>query len=201
MTAEQTVKTPARLGEVVQSSTAQFVASCHRLYEAPALGTLVKCGNGTIVYGVVADVRTQSIDPGRKPIAMGGNDESEEAVYRRNPQISRLLTTEFTAVSAGYKAGGRVRRYLPPLPPRIHSFVLQCSMEELAEFTASMDFLPAMLSAPVGHPDDMVASFLRLASEAHPDPDAFLVTAGKELSRQLNGQWQRLNGILKRLSS
>ena len=201
MTADLTNRPTARLGEVVQSSTAQFIAYCHKLYDAPALGTLVKCGDNIAVYGVVADVRTQGIDPGRRPIAMGEHDASEEAIYRRNPQLSRLLTTEFTSVIVGYRDGESVRRYLPPLPPRIHSFVFDCSGEEIAGFSATMDFLPAMLSAPTGHPDDVVASFLRLASKHHPDPDAFLVASGKEIARQLTGQWQRLNGILRRLSS
>ena len=191
----------ARLGEVVVASTTGFTAQCHRLYEAPPLGSLVKCGSDLTVYGVVADVYTQSIDPSRHPTAMGESDDTEEAVYQRNPQLSRLLSTEFKAISVGYEQDGHVYRYLAPLPPRIHSFVYVCTGAELSDFTGSLDFLPVLLASAIGSPDDVVASFLRLASQAQPEPEGFLVRAGKELAPSLGGEFHRLNRILRRLSS
>ena len=49
-------------------------------------------------------------------------------------------------------------------------------------------------------PDDVIAAFLRLAGRCHPEPEGFLVDAGKKLAVLLAGQLQRLNGILRRLS-
>jgi hypothetical protein len=188
------------LGEVVRASTSEFVAQCHRLYEAPPLGALVKSEGDTPVYGVVGEVTTQSIDPGRRTMALGEEDASGDAVYDRNPQIARLLTTEFRSIVVGHGDGGHLRRYLAPLPPRIHDFVFPCHEDEVAGFSDSLDFLPLLLAAPVGSPDDVVAAFLRRSSRSHPDSDAFLVQAGKELATVLSGQFQRLNGILKRLA-
>ena len=68
-----------RIGEIVEATTAAFTARCHELYVAPALGTLVRAGGNNPVLGIVAEVRTQSLDPSRRPIAMGVDEETEEA--------------------------------------------------------------------------------------------------------------------------
>ena len=187
------------VAEVVQASTTEFVGQCHRLYEAPPLGALVRCGDGPI-YGVVGEVTTQSLDPGRRPIAMGEGEETEEAVYLGNPQLSRLLSTEFRALVVGYRADGQLHRYLAPQPPKIHSFVYECDGTEMLDFSETLDYLSILLASPVGSPDDVTASFLRLASLAHPEPSKFLVDAGKETASLLSGQLHRLNGLLRRLS-
>ena len=189
------------VGEIVEASTAELLAQCHRLYEAPPLGALVKSEGDAPVYGVVAEVTTKSIDPGRRTMAMGEDDPSGDAVYERNPQLARLLATEFRAAVVGHLEDGRVRRYLAPLPPRIHDFVFCCADDETAEFSEALDFLPLLLAAPVGSPDEVVAAFLRRSSRAHPDPEAFLLRAGKELAPALGGQFQRLSAILKGLAT
>ena len=199
---EQTAQGTAgrAVGEVVEASTAALLAQCHRLYEAPPLGALVRSEGDAPVYGVVAEVTTRSIDPGRRTMAMGEGDPSGDAVYERNPQLARLLATEFRAAVVGHREGGRLRRRLAPLPPRIHDFVFACGDDETAEFTGALDFLPLLLAAPVGSPDEVVAAFLRRSSRAHSDPDAFLLRAGKELATALGGQFQRLSAILRGLA-
>ena len=192
---------PRPVGEVVQASTTEFVAQSHRLYEAPNLGTLVKCGSDASIYGVVGEVTTQSIDPGRRPVAIGEGEEAEEAVYEQNPQLNRLLATEFRSIVVGYKSDSLIRRYLAPLPPKIHAFVYECDLDQVREFSGSLDFLSILLASPAGSADDVTASFLRHASAAHPEPDTFLVSAGKELATLLAGQLPRLNGLLRRLST
>ena len=188
------------VGEVVQASTTEFAGQCHRLYEAPPLGALVRCGGDSPIYGVVGEVTTQSLDPGRRPIAMGQDEETEEAVYLDNPQLSRLLSTEFRALVVGYRVDGKLNRFLAPQPPKIHSFVYECDSPEVLEFSGALDYLSILLASPVGSPDDVTASFLRQASLAHPEPSKFLVDAGKEMAGLLGGQLQRLNGLLRRLS-
>ena len=188
------------VGEVVQASTTEFVTQCHRLYEAPPLGSLVRCEGDTPVYGVVGDVSTQSIAAGRHPMAMGSEEETGEAVYRSNPQLSRLLSTEFRSVAVGFRSDGQLHRYAAPLPPAIHYAVYGCDRDEVLEFSSSLDFLPLLLSSPFGSADDATASFLRKVGQNYPEPEAFLVAAGKELAGLLGGQLQRLNGLLRRLS-
>ena len=191
----------ARVGEVVGASTTELVVHCYELYEAPPLGALVRCGTETAVYGVVGEVSTQSLDPGRMPVAMGADEESEEDVYRRNPQLGRLLSTTFRAVVVGHRADRRIDPYLAPLPPRIHSFAFRCDGDEVREITESLELLTVLVSSQVGSPDDVTASFLRLASRSLEDSHGFLVKAGKELATLLGGQLPRLNGLLKRLDA
>ena len=189
-----------RVGEVVEASTAVFTTQCYDLYASPPLGSLVRCGDEGPVYGIVGEVATRSIDPARHPIPRGRDEETEDGVYLSNPQLSRLLLTEFQSVVVGHQDNGRLLRYLAPLPPRIHSFVYRCGGEELRTFSNSLDFLSILLAAPIGGQDDVIASFLRQASASHPEPERFLIDSGKELAVLLGGQLQRLNTVLRRLS-
>ena len=196
-----------RLGEVVEASTTQIVAQCYELYTAPPLGSLVRCGtsdatggDGDAIYGIVYEVSTHSIDPGRRPIARGRDEDDEDAVYEANPQLSRLLSTEFRALVVGHRRDGVLYRWLAPLPPRIHSFVYACSDDDLREFSSALDFAPILLSAPIAATDDVLAAFLKTASAVHSDPSRFLVSAGRQLTPLLGGELQRLNGILRRIA-
>ena len=191
---------PERIGEVVETSTTQFTTQCYRLYEAPPLGSLLRTG-GDPVYGIVYEVATRSMDPGRHPIPRGEAQEREEDVYLANPQLSRLLFTEVRSIVAGYRDDGRIRRHLAPHPPRVYSFVYQCEPEETQGFTSSLEFLAALLNAPaVQAADDVVASFLTRASRTHPAPERFMLEAGRELASLLSGEVKRLDLLLRRLS-
>lgn len=189
-----------RVGEVIDASTLEFTVQCYALYESPPLGSLVRAGGDSPVYGLVHEVATRSLDPARHPLARGEHEESEDAVYLNNPQLNRLLYTEFRAVVVGHRDNGKLRRHLAPLPPRIHSFAYQCDHDEIREFSESLDFIPIILSAPIATQDEVIASFLRSAGSCHPEQEEFLVGAGKELSVFLGGQLQRLNNVLRRIS-
>ena len=199
---------PRRVGEVVESASDRFVAQCYALYEAPPLGAFVRVGsdgpNGAApVYGIVYGVSTRALDPGRPVIARGEDSPSEKAVYDDNPQLSRLLCTRFEAVITGHSEGGSIRQYLPPLPPRIHSFVFECAAGEEREAARSLGFLGLLLgSSPLAPAmaDEVVAACLRRVSAHQQDPAAFLVGAGKVLAAHLAGDLTRLDSILRRLT-
>ena len=206
-----------RLGEVVEASTTGFITQCYELYEAPPLGCLVRSGSirqgspeesrrahdadDSAVFGIVWEIATRSMDPARHPIARGRDEDTEEDVYLSNPQLSRLLLTEFRSAVVGHLSNGQVRRYLAPQPPRIHSFVYRCDTQELMAFSGSLEFVPILLATPITAADDVIAAFLRQASASHPDPERFLIDAGKELASLLGGEMQRLNSLLRRLST
>lgn len=190
-----------RIGEVIEASTQEFLAQSYELHQAPPFGSLVKVGPGEgEIYGVVYHVTTRSIEPGRQPLAWGRDEEREEDVYRRNPQLEKLLRTEFQTLILGFSRGGQVCRYLPPSPPRVHSFVYPCSNQEVGAFTAFLDFLPFLLSnRGLAYPDELVAALLRQAYEARSKDQTFLVAAGKELAILLSKEPQRLNALLRRI--
>jgi hypothetical protein len=190
-----------RVGEVVEASTTDFTAQCYELYQLPPLGSLVKTRDGeTELYGIVYHATTGSLEPGRRPIARGRDEASEEAIYRSSPQLAKLLRSEFSALVVGHREGGQLYQYLPPQPARIHGFVHQCAQEEVREFSQSLAFLSLLISAHLStSAGEIVAAALRRMSQSQEDPRAFLVTAGKELATLLGGQFPQLRAILGRL--
>ena len=194
-------ETSERVGEIIEASTAGFVAQCYELYELPPLGNLVKTKNGELdIYGIVYHATTGSLEPGRRPIARGRDEASEEAIYQSSPQLSKLLRSEFSVLVVGHKAGENIYQYLPPNPARIHGFVHACPPDEVREFGRSLAFLTLLVNAslPVAR-EEIVPAALRLMSGAQEDPHAFLVAAGKELSIMLGGQYNQFRAILGRL--
>ncbi len=191
-----------RVGEVIEASTTGFSAQCYELYQIPPLGSLVKTGNSPLeLYAIVASAATTSLEPGRKPIARGKDEKNEEDIYRSSPQLAKLLRSEFGAVVVGHKEDGKLYQRLPPQPARIHSFVYQCTPQEVKEFGKSFDFLNILLNANLPVPtEELVGAALRQMSRAHSDPRAFLVAAGKELAILLSGNLNSLNVILGRLN-
>ncbi len=190
-----------RVGEVIEASTTEFVAQCYELYQSPPLGSLVKTADLPVeMYGIVYHATTASLEPGRRPIARGKDEASEEDVYRASPQLLKLLRTEFSVLVVGHRQDDKIFHYLPPKPARIHSFVHLCSPDEVREFGQSLSFLNIVVNArlPVSV-EELVAATLRQMSQAHEDRRAFLVAAGKELAVLLGGQYQRLKAILERV--
>jgi hypothetical protein len=162
------------------------------------LGSLVKTGD---IYGIVCYAETAGLEPGRKPIARGKDETSEEAVYQSSPQLLKLLRSEFTAAVVGYKYGDKIYRYLPPQPAHIHSFVYLCQPDEIKEFGQSFDFLHILINATLPIPtEELIAAALRQMSRTQEDSRAFLVAAGKELANLLSSDFIRLKNILEKLS-
>lgn len=187
-----------RLGEIIESRTTEFTAQSYELYELPALGSLVKTNND--IFGIVYNAVTGSIEPGRKPVARGKDETSEEAIFQSNPQLLKLFKSEFAVLLAGYKTDDKLYRYLPPQPAHIHGFVYRCTPEEIKEFSRSFTFLSILINARITiSNDELIAASLRQMSLVQEDQRAFLVSAGKELAAMLAGQYQQLRMILGRL--
>ena len=188
-----------KVGEVLEASTASFLAQSYELHAAPPLGSLVRVEEADIsIYAVVQDANTASIDPGRPPIARGKDAAEEIDIYRENPQLEKLFRTNFDALVVGHKANGFMHHYLPPRPARVHSFVYGCTPEEVQDFTSSLDFLHLLVNG-AGNTDELIAACLRRAAEDHVDGYDFKLGAGRELVRVLGGDPHRLGAILRRI--
>jgi hypothetical protein len=190
-----------RVGEVIEASTTDFIAQCYELYQIPPLGSLVKTKDLPLeLYGIVYNATTTSLEPGRRPIARGKDETTEEEIYRQSPQLLKLLKSEFGAVVVGHKQNGKLYHYLPPKPAKIHGFVYQCPPEEVKEFGQSFDFLNMLINARLPVPaEELISASLRQMSQAYEDPRAFLVAAGKELAILLSGNLNQLKAILGRI--
>ena len=190
-----------RIAEVIEASTVEFVAQCYELYSLPPLGSLVKTGEaGAELYAVVYNAATSGFELGRRPIARGKDEASEEAIYQSSPQLMKLLRSEFNALVVGHRQGDKILQYLPPKPARIHSFVYECSKDEIMQFSQSFDFLTLLINARLSIPvEELIAASLRNMAEVQEDRHAFMVGAGKELAVLLSGNYNQLKAILGRL--
>ena len=192
-----------RVGEVIEASSTDFTAQCYELYGSPSLGSLVKTRDADVeLYGVVYQAATTSLEPGRRPIARGKDEVSEEAVYRSNPQLLKLLKSEFGTLVVGHRQGDKLNHYLPPQPARIHGFVYLCSPEEVREFSLSFAFLNILVNThlPIST-EELTSATLRQMSQAHQDHRSFLVAAGKELALLIGSNLNQLKAILGRLQT
>ena len=187
------------IGEVIESSTTEFTTQCRELYSSPALGSLVVSGSNDLVYGVVSHVTTKSLDPGRRPRVMGEGDETEDDIYSKNPQISRLLCTEFTSIAIGYENGGNVYQYMPPHPPKIHALVSKPNCDQINRFVNTLKFVSIMIDSKFPAADETLVAFAREISLDVQDVNDFRISLGREISRLLSADTQRLTNILSRI--
>ncbi|UCD08814.1 MAG: hypothetical protein JSU79_10720 [Dehalococcoidales bacterium] len=190
-----------RVGEVIETGTAEFTAQCYELYQSPPLGSLVRAGDESVQqYAIVYNTITSSIEPGRRPIARGKDESSEEGVFQSSPQLLKLFRTEFNALVAGYREGDNVFHYLPPRPVKIHNFVYECGDEEIKEFSGSFDFLNIIINSSLSVPvEEIIAASLRHMSRVYDEPKRFLVSAGKELATLMGNDFNRLKSVLSKI--
>ena len=189
---------PDWIAEVVESSTTDLVAECRRLHEAPPFGAFVRIpAEDRMLFGLVTNVATRSLEPNRRPTAYG---KTEEELQAEHPQIFELLRTEIEAMLLGYAEGSQQRQLLPPQPPRIHSFVYECSLEEARDFSASRDFLRLILSSGRTNADELLVAAARTALAAHADGPSYRISLGQELARLLKDDYDRLSAMLRRIT-
>jgi hypothetical protein len=190
-----------KIAEIIEANTNEFTAQCYKLYEQPPLGSLVKTVADELeIFGIVYNAATSSIEPGRRPLARGKDEPDEEAVYRTNPQLKKLLRSEFRTLVIGFKRDHDFKYYLPPNPARIHGFVYACQTVEIESFSNSLDFLNILLNTSLPVPvEEVTGAVLRQMSELHADPHHFRVEAGKELAKNLGNDFYKLKVILSKI--
>jgi hypothetical protein len=124
---------------------------------------------------------------------------SDEDVYRAHPQLAQLLCTDFKAIIVGHRSEGTILQYLPPRPARIHSFTYECAPDEIRAVSGSTGFLRLIVMDQSPWIDEVISACLRGFSQAHQDPETFLLAAGRELAVLLQGDFHRLANIVKRV--
>ena len=185
----------AHVGEVVESSTTELVAEARQLHGAPSFGQFVRVDSEVPIVGIVFNVFTHSIEPNRRPTAYG---KTEDELRLEQPQIFELLRTEFQALIIGYTDETGPVQILPPQPARIHSFVHVCSEEQVRAFTHTDDYLRCIINTTKVPTDELLIASLRQTMRAHGGDRAYLVRMGKELSRLLGDDYDRLSSIVRR---
>jgi hypothetical protein len=191
----------APVGEVIEASSASFVAGTYRLHAAPPFGALVRADSPDDCpsYALVYDVHTASRELGGQAVVRGRDGMYDGDIYAENPDLETVLQTEFRALIVGFRERDAIRQYLPPLPPPVHYSVHLCDDDELRRFTATLNFIPAVLAARDAPADELLAALLRRAAAAHPDRLGFTVKAGRQLALLLRDEHPRLMALLQRI--
>jgi hypothetical protein len=199
-----------RIGEVIESTTTGFTAGAYELLAAPPFGALVRAQTrveGMAIYGLVYEIRTGSKEPGGRALVRGrtyaGRDLYDAEIYQEYPDLTEVLQTEFSAITAGFVEQGRVYQYLPPQPPPVHYSVYECEGDELVDFTEVFDFFRTLLFSYQIPSDEVLAAVIRAAARARaaqPGAErAYLVRAGREVASLLKDDYGRLTAILRRI--
>ncbi len=189
------------IGEIVESSTTEFLAQACELDSAPPFGAFVEVAtdDGPTIYGVVAHVQTAGIDPGSRAIMRGHGDVRDERIYQENPDLPLVLRTTFRALVVGFLDPHGASQFLPPRPPRLHYSVFISAPETVRAFTTSgLDYLVVMLNAADAPADELLAANLRYTVAQYADGSDFLQLAGRELAHLLRADYARLTAILRR---
>jgi hypothetical protein len=188
------------IGEIIDTSVADFMAQACQLNVAPPFGGFVKVTvPERTIYGVVYAIHTGSLEPGGRPVLRGRDGMRDKAIFDQNPDLEQLLRTEFSALIVGFQEGSALRTYLPSSPPPLHWSVVECDQAEIARLTHRLDYFRTILSASDAPVDALLAANVRLAGAASRDESAFRIRAGRELATLLKHDYPRLTAILRAL--
>lgn len=193
--AEQTTN---HIGEIIEVSTTRFLAQSDSVDTLPRFGSFVKAeSQGMDIFALVYNIYETSIVPSRRPVAFGLGQEELRSQY---PYLSEFLKVEFNAAIIGFADAGYIRAYLPPFPPRIHSFVYPCSREEVLGLTEDLEFIRSINALPGLPVEELAAASIRLAHAERGDDTAFLVRAGQEIAQLLKDEYEKARSIIRRIS-
>ncbi len=183
-----------RIGEIIGSSSTQFVCESLDLRSPPALGSLVKVrtGDDGALFGVVCYGETASLDPGRRAVRRSNEEVYDEGVYRENPQLEHVLRTEFTSLSVGVMEGETILQGVPAHPPPLHFSVHTCGTEETMRFTEGLFYFRLLLAAAPVPAEYVLAGHARQVYRARGNDEMWLRRAATEVAHLLRQDYDRL---------
>lgn len=180
-----------KIGEIVETSTTYFIGQAYSYDQAPSFGSFVQTKvNGQTVSGVVTEVLTSTMDPSRKPMALGNEKTTLAETIKEHPQLDRLIHTYFKARITHVNG----EETSPEKPPHLHEGVETCDAKAASKLTESFGYLSTLLDVP----DDALSKHLQYVSSVNPKA---LEPAAQVLSMLLKDDYARLQRVLRRSSS
>lgn len=138
------MNTTKPFAEIIESSLQSFLGQCWRWDTTPQFGSLVTIEDkNRIIFGLVYQIQTGSMDPVRYPFPY---QKTHEELMAEQPQIFEFLKTTFSCISLGYQDKGKLYHLMPPEPPKIHSFITLASPEASKSFFGQNRYLPLLFS-------------------------------------------------------
>lgn len=125
--------------EVIESSVSGWTAQSWKWNQFPTFGSLVTIETKErMLYGLVYQIQTGSMDPTRYPFPY---QKSEEELMAQQPQIFEFLKTTSLCMTLGYEEHQKINYLMAPEPPRIHAFVSSATKEQSGRFFENIHFL------------------------------------------------------------
>lgn len=189
------------VGRVLRASTRGFACGTNssRIDSRHDFGAFVKApianDDTTFVMGLIYAVEIKD-DLLINELVMA---DVVDANVLRDQRENRLIPVEISVLNVGYSERGHFIHSLPPRPPMSLSEVALCSAQEVHDFTMRHDFFRVIINAAEVPSDDLIAAMLRRTAYVFADKDsryAFMVEAGRTLTRLLAGDMRRLHSIL-----
>jgi hypothetical protein len=147
--------------EVIESSLTSWLAQSWSWDMFPEFGSFVAVeSKKRIIFGIVHQVQTGSMDPVRYPFPY---QKTEEELLKEQPQIFEFLKTTFSCITIGYQEKKVISYLIAPEPPKIHSFVTRPDAEVSKIFFASTRYMHLLFthSAQIFNMDELMLALLK----------------------------------------
>jgi hypothetical protein len=151
--------------EIIESSLHTFVAQAWQWDVVAPFGSLVSVQTKhRSVFGIVHQITTGSMDPGRHPVAY---QKTEEQLRAEQPQIFAFLRTTFSCIIIGYQEKGTIRYQLSPEPPKIHAFVEPVAIDLCKQILHNPQYLPLLFGFAdhIGNVDELILALMRTQAQ------------------------------------
>jgi len=184
--------------EVIESSLIGWLAQSWQWDTFPAFGSLVIIENNKrIVFGIVHQIKTGSMDPVRYPFAY---QKTEEELTQEQPQIFEFLKTTFSCLTLGYQEQGEILYQLAPEPPKIHSFVQKAPLQLIQKFFANEQYLHSIfgLSNQLFNLEELLLALLKNLKDHRIMNPATLQSFVQTFSLLIGNDYRRLKLFLQR---
>lgn len=192
------MKTNQPFAEVVESRLTHFTGQSWKWDNFAQFASLVtvKADNCTL-YGVVHQIATGSLEPGRYPFTY---QKTQEELLKEQPQIFEFLKTTFDCVVVGFCHHEKMTFQLPPKPAKIHAFIKPATQHEYVQFFSQPHFLHLLFSNTIiENIDEVILGLIRNGTQ-HKAVSSEKITGMIELYSLLIGNdYKRLKLLTSRL--
>lgn len=189
------------IGEIIEVSSRSAIAQSYELYDCPPIGSVVKCGDDSEdIYGVITNIETRSIDPGRRPNPKGPGFAEVNELYKSNPEITHLMKTEFNIVFLGYKNENVTTISIPPTPPRIFSFISTLPEEEMINIFSDEGLVKFIVNSNMELKDDVIIMIISKYLNSKKTKTEEIGSFTSQLVGALPDQITRITNIIQNLN-
>ncbi len=184
------------IGEVIYTSTTEIIGQCRRNCSPPSYGSFILLGKQKECVGVVYNVETTWIDPNRRPLALG---IEEDQIPRMHPQLAALVRSQFHALLIGTMTNRAFEYGLPQTPPILHAQVEVCNSEQIQRIGGDLGFLRMIYASGKSSTEDLLLSVCRCILEAFDRKRNIAIHLGKAVTELYRDDYDTLKRFIARL--